>query len=405
MRIRLTKSSVLAFVVLAGPAALFLYSQLRGNVQPIRRVQDPYPVFADIAVDPGANIITVADENKFSLRTYDRNLSTGDVADPRTVITGTKSGIDFVCGVAIDPVQKQIYTANNDTAADLMVFNYDAHGDVPPERVLTPAATGTWGIGLDLVHDEVAVTVQHINKVAVYRRLATGEEKPVRIIQGPNTGLSDPHGIAIDSTNNEIFVANHDSWHEVLSGQADPNAITSQIARGTVTKEALAAVVRLDLRPSKGRFVEPSITVYSRTAANDAVPVRTISGPRTELSLPMKVFVDDVHNEVFVANSGTSAILVFSRTASGDVAPIRKIQGPDTHLKKPVGLFVDVKNDEVWATNPEEHSATVYPRTAAGNVKPLRMLRAAPEGAPAPGIGNPGGIAYDPMREQILVPN
>ena len=105
------------------------------------------------------------------------------------------------------------------------------------------------------------------------------------------------------------------------------------------------------------------------------------------------------------ANSGSSAILVFSRTARGDVAPIRKIQGPDTGLKKPVGLYVDTKNDEVWATNPELHTATVYKRTAEGNVKPLRTLRSAPDGAAAPGIGNPGGIAYDPVREQILVPN
>jgi hypothetical protein len=70
-----------------------------------------------------------------------------------------------------------------------------------------------------------------------------------------------------------------------------------------------------------------------------------------------------------------------------------------------VGLFVDIKNDELWATNPEEHTATVYRRTAQGNAAPLRTLRGAPEGTPSPGIGNPGGIAYDPMREQILVPN
>src|SRR5262245_11473832 len=190
-----------------------------------------------------------------------------------------------------------------------MVFNYEAHGDVPPDRVLTPAATGTWGVGLDLVHDEVAVSVQHVNKVAVYRRLASGEEKPLRIIQGPNTGLADPHGLAIDPDNDEIFVANHDSYHEVLAGQDDPNAVTAQIARGTATREQLAAV-RLDLRPSKGRFVEPSITVYSRTAENDARPVRVIQGPRTELNLPMKIFVDAAHNEIFVANSGSSAILV-----------------------------------------------------------------------------------------------
>src|SRR5437764_9270370 len=118
MRIR-KKSFALALLILAGPAVVFLFSQLRGNIAPIRTVQDPYPVFADIAVDPDSNLVAVADENKFSLRTYDRDLRSNDVADPRTVITGTKSGIDFVCGVAVDSVNKQLYTANNDTAADL----------------------------------------------------------------------------------------------------------------------------------------------------------------------------------------------------------------------------------------------------------------------------------------------
>jgi DNA-binding beta-propeller fold protein YncE len=403
MRIQYRPRLLLVFLV-AGPAALILFAQLRDNIAPIRSVQDPYPVFADLAVDPDANIVAVADENKFSLRTYDRDLRTTDVADPRTVLTGTKSGIDFVCGVAVDAAHKEIYTANNDTAADVMVFNYDAQGNMPPDRLFTPAATGTWGIALDLPHDEVVVTVQHVNKVAVYRRLAKGDEKPLRIIQGPDTGLADPHGVAIDSENNELFVANQDSYHEVLTGQADPNAVTARIARGTVTPEELAAI-RLDLRPSKGKFVEPSISVYSRTAQDDAVPMRVIQGPKTELDVPMKIFVDTTHNELFVANSGTSSILVFSRTASGDVSPIRKIQGPNTGLKKPVGLYVDVKNDEVWATNPELHTATVYSRTASGDVPPLRTLRSAPEGAAAPGIGNPGGIAYDPVREQILVPN
>src|SRR5215471_2229794 len=132
MRVRSKKSLMLAVLLLGGPTVLLLFSQLRGNLSPIRAVQDPYPVFADIAVDPDSNLVAVADENKFSLRTYDRQLDTRDVADPRTVITGTKSGIDFVCGVAVDPVNKQLYTANNDTAADLMVFNYDSRGDVPP---------------------------------------------------------------------------------------------------------------------------------------------------------------------------------------------------------------------------------------------------------------------------------
>src|SRR2546426_2995883 len=389
--------------LLSGPAALFLFSQLGTDMAPIRSVRDQYPVFTDVAVDPDANIVAVTDENLFSLRTYDRDLATNAVADPRTVITGNKSRVDFVCGVAIDPRNKEIYTVNNDTAADMLVFKYDASGNVPASRTLKPAPVSTWGVALDLTHDEVAVTIEHINKVAIYRRLAEGEEKPLRIIQGPDTGLADPHGIFVDASNNEIFVANHDSYHLAETSQEESTDVQGQLARGIATISVPQA--RLQPRASSGKFVEPAITVFSRTAENNASPVRVIRGPKTELSLPMKVFVDTVHNEIFVANSGSNSILVFSRTANGDVSPLRKIEGPATQLKKPVRLFVDLNNDEVWATSPEEHAAMVFRRTARGNAAPLRIVRGAPDGTPAPGIGNPGGIAYDPMREQILVPN
>lgn len=383
--------------------ALLLYAQGGGDLSPLRTVRDPFPVFTDVTVDPSANIVAVSDENRFSLRTYKRDADSNPVADPLTVITGPKSGVDFVCGVAIDPVNREIYAANNDTASNIVTFKYTDTGEVPPTRDLTTAPTGTWGVALDLKNNEVAVTIQHENKVQVYRRGASGEEKPLRIIQGPNAGLSDPHGIDIDPEYNEIFVANHDAYHEVQAGEVNPNVAIADFARGVQAPRV--ARERSVFRPSKGKFVEPSIKVFSRSANGDAVPLRVIQGPKTELSLPMKIFVDSIHNEIFVANSGSSSILVFSRTASGDVAPIRKIEGPATGLKKPVGLFLDLKNDELWATSPGEHTATVYRRTAQGNARPLRTLRGAPEGTPAPGIGNPGGIAYDPIREQLLVPN
>src|SRR6266850_4813157 len=191
-----------ALVLLSGPAVLYLFSQLGSNITPIRTVRDPFPTFTDIAVDPESNLLAVTDENLFSIRTYDRDLASNAVADPRTVITGNKSRVDFVCGVAIDPRNKEIYTVNNDTAADMLVFKYDASGNVPASRSLKPAPVSTWGVALDLTHDEVAVTIEHINKVAIYRRLAEGEEKPLRIIQGPDTGLADPHGIFVDAANN-----------------------------------------------------------------------------------------------------------------------------------------------------------------------------------------------------------
>jgi 6-phosphogluconolactonase (cycloisomerase 2 family) len=395
-----------AIVPLCSLAALLLYAQAGGDLKPLRAIKDPYPVFTDVAVDPESNIALMSDENLFSLRTYDRNNPNAPlnaISDPRTVITGPKSEVDFVCGVAIDPIHRELYSANNDTDSVLMAFKYEANGEVPPARKVDAAARGTWGVALDLKNDEIAVTVEHINQVEIYQREATGKDKPLRIIQGPKTGISDPHGIAIDAEHNELFVANHNSYHEVGTGEADPNAVSAAFARGEEAPQSVRE--RVEPRVSKGKFVEPSIRVYSRTANGDAAPLRVIQGPKTRLDLPMKIVVDSVHNEIFVANSGASSILVFNRTANGDAAPIRTIEGPATGINKPVGVYVDVKNDEVWATSPESHKATVYRRTANGNAQPLRTLRGAPEGTPAPGIGNPGGIAYDAKRDQILVPN
>src|SRR6058998_318197 len=253
MRIR--KSFLVFLLVLCGPAALVLFSQLSGDVAPLRQVRDRFPVFADVAVDPESNIVTVTDENLFSLRTYDRDLATNDVADPRTVVTGNRTRVDFVCGVALDPVHKEIYTVNNDTAADMLVFKYDATGNVPASRTLSPAAVSTWGVALDLTNNEVGVTVESINKVAIYRRLAQGDEKPLRVIQGPATGLADPHGIFIDAQNNEIFVANHDSYHDAVSSEDNPNTVQAQLARGIANLSV--PTERLELRPSNGKYVDP----------------------------------------------------------------------------------------------------------------------------------------------------
>src|SRR5439155_887873 len=250
--------------------------------------------------------------------------------------------------------------------------------------------------------------VQQVNKVAIFRRLAEGGEKPLRVIQGPDTGLADPHGIFIDAENNEIFVANHDSYHLAETSQEESTDVQGQLARGIATISVPQA--RLQPRASSGKFVEPAVTVFSRTAENNASPVRVIRGPKTELSLPMKVFVDTVHNEIFVANSGSNSILVFSRTANGDVSPLRKIEGPATKLKKPVGLFVDLKNDEVWATSPEEHSAIVFPNPlaeailvyrgdASGDAAPIRTIQ-----GPRTLLQENDELALDNVHDEIIVP-
>jgi DNA-binding beta-propeller fold protein YncE len=360
---------------------------LGGDIAPVRVVRDRYPVPAALAVDPINNVVVVSDENQFSLRLYDRTADQVGVAEARRVLSGVKTDIHFVCGVAVDPARKEMYSVNNDSLSRLVVFSYDQTGNVAPIREIETGKA--WGLFLDKEHAELALANQHENRILFFRQMATGEEAPLRVIQGLTTGLADPHGIYVDVKHDEVVVSNYGSWSlrdEERSSRAPQMAFSS------------------GERPA-GRFELPSIRVYPRTGNGDVPPLRTIQGKQTRLNLPGGVWVDAQRNEILVANDGGHSILVFDRNADGDVAPIRTIEGAATTLRNPTGVVVDAVNDELWVSNWGDHAATVYPRTARGNVKPLRTIRTAPKGSPTPGLGNPSAVTYDSTREQILVPN
>ena len=106
-----------------------------------------------------------------------------------------------------------------------------------------------------------------------------------------------------------------------------------------------------------------------------------------------------------MAKYGYDSILVFRVTDSGDAAPTRVLKGSRTQIKNPTDVFVDTVNDEIVVANMGNHRATVYHRTAQGDTPPIRTIRAAADGVPALQIANPGSVAYDSKREEIIVPN
>jgi len=166
---------------------------------------------------------------------------------------------------------------------------------------------------------------------------------------------------------------------------------------------ALAATVAATL--SGCGTPERSITVYNADAKGDVAPIRRIQGAKTGLNWPMAIDVDRTRNEIAVANNGDSSIRIFRRTDTGDVAPVRTIKGPATRITGPMGVAYDLENNEIWVANYGDHTALVFANTATGNVAPKRILRNAPAGSPTVGFGNPGAVAYDSKRDEILVPN
>jgi hypothetical protein len=343
---------------------------------PARVVHDSSPTFSAVGLDLTTNEVYLQDENLYGLRIYDRTTNTPKKAafsEPSRLIRGIKTRLEFNCDVWVDPTNGDVYSVNNDMVDRMVVFPRGAEGNVEPARQLhTPHRA--FGIAVDQRSQELYMTIEQPSvtegSVVVYRKGASGEERPIRTLAGEHTHLQDAHGVAIDTKNDLLFVGNHGAT-----------------------------------RQDGGHFNPPSITVYPLKADGDTAPLRIISGPKTQLNWPAHIYLDDQRGDLYVANDVGNAILVFHSDANGDVAPYRVIKGLKTGLKNPTGVFLDTKNDELWVSNMGDYRATVYPRTANGDVTPLRVIRSAPDGKTAEMIGNPGAVAYDSKREEILVPN
>lgn len=377
--------------VIAKPAQLEVPPERR---DPLRVLRDSFPGYTAVGVDVSRDEVILTDENLFQILVYDRLTDTPAISrsDPKRIIGGLSTKIEFQCGLYIDPNNGDIYAANNDTMRTLVVFSREAEGNVPPLRELrTPL--GTFGIAVDEAHQELILSVQHDNAVVVYRKEASGDEAPIRWLQGDRTRLADPHGIALDTKNDVLFVANFGSVRRVR----ESNSGADSGRNGPLGRNAIVA--------GSGQFRPPSITVYPRSASGDTPPLRVITGPKAQLNWPTGLAVDPERQELYVANDMGNSVLVFSAAASGDVGPIRILKGENTNLKNPTGLTLDFENDELWVTNFGNHTATVYPRTASGDVPPLRTIRSAPAGIPSLMIGNPGAVEFDTRRAEILVPN
>jgi len=359
--------------------------------KPIRMIRDNYAGFSAVAVDHKNDEVILSDENLFQILVYDRKANTppsAKMTEPKRILGGDKTEIEFQCGLYVDPKSGDIYGVNNDTVDQMVIFTRNQRGDTPPDRMLhTPH--GTFGIAVDENSEEMFLTIQHDHAIVVYDKNATGETNPKRLIQGGKTQLADPHGIAIDSKNRLIFVTNYGSTSTKVKsgGEQRQNWPLEGVVAGS------------------GRSLPPSITVYPMDAVGDVAPIRIIQGPKTKLNWGTGINIDPERSEIFVANDMTSEVLVYDLNANGDAAPKRVLAGPKTMIKSPTAVYVDMQNNELWVTNFGNHTATVYRRDAGGDTAPLRVIRSAPLDSPAPMLGNPHPVAYDTKRDQILVPN
>jgi DNA-binding beta-propeller fold protein YncE len=361
--------------------------------RPLRTIHDEYPAFSAVAVDAERNEVVLQDENLFQTMVFNRTTNTppnARMSEPKRAIRGPGTYLELNCAVYIDPKTGNIYSLNNDTEQHMTVFDREARGNASPVwKLRTPM--GAFGLAVDEETEELLITAQLTGSVSWFPKTARDDAPPTGLLQGDRTLLADPHGIALDTKQNVIFVAN---FGAVATERPHPPGDS---------RPPLWPFYR-EMVPGSGRFLPVSITVYDKKARGDVPPLRVITGPNTQLNWPVGLFVDSPRGELYVANDGGDSILVFRTDARGDAAPIRVLKGPRTKLRYPSSVFVDVKNDELWVASFGNHLATVYRRTAAGDTAPIRQIRSAPDGTPAPTLANTR-VGYDTKREQILAPN
>jgi DNA-binding beta-propeller fold protein YncE len=360
--------------------------------KPVSTVKDPRNTFAGLVVDPIRNEVVMAEENNFSILVYDRMTNTpasAALSEPKRMIQGENTFLEFACGVYVDPATGDIYGINNDTLNWMTVFDRNARGNTAPSRKLaTPHST--FAIVADEENQELIMTIQDPHAVVTFKKTAKDQDAPVRLLQGPKTQMADPHGLALDPKTGLIYVTNWGTHNE---------------RRTAPTRKANWPVGSENSIPGSGYFRPPSITVYRKDAQGDVEPLRVIQGPKTLMNWPTSIAVHPDRGELFVANDTADSVTVYRADASGDAAPIRVLKGPRSMIKNPTGVALDLKNNELWVANFGSHSATVFPVDAAGDPVPKRVIRSGPANAPSPMLSNPHTVAYDTKRDELLVSN
>src|SRR5688572_27007721 len=304
--------------------------------QPLRFIQDPYPAFSSIAVDPVRNEIVVTDENRFRIMVYDRLAVTpasAEATTPKRIINGLNTHTQYASDVYIDQPTGEIFVINNDTVHNTTVYGRQANGDSPPDREFV-SPYGNFGAAVDESRQEMYLTLQHNSAIMVYKKSSGMKDFAVRLIQGDKTQMGDPHGIAFDPKNRLLYVANYGTRHQVKMGT------TGSGGRPRIPNWP-AGNYGQEIIKGTGKFELPSIVVLPADSNGDVAPLRVIKGPKTRFNWPTGVAFDPERQELYVANQAGGEILVFRADQQGDVAPIRVLAGPKTLMKNPSDIFLD----------------------------------------------------------------
>jgi len=263
-------------------------------------------------------------------------------------------------GIVLDP-SGNVYVCDIGLATGIAsVFIYPPLGSSIGLLNESPTATisGTntllgfpWGIALDSSRN--IYVASNSGGLTVYSPVgsSTGllNEVPIADINGSNTGLDGPNGVALDS-GGKVYLADGgaDSVFVYPAGSNGNVAPIATINTSVVTGLSNATGIALDSggniylsergNPYYPCCPPPSVLVYPAGSNGNAAPIATISGRKTRLKHPDGIAIDSV-GKIYVADA--RKVLVYRAGSNGDAAPIAVIGLSKTGKQDSDGIAVD----------------------------------------------------------------
>lgn len=221
-------------------------------------------------------------------------------------------------------------------------------------------------IAYDEIHDEIYVTQQFGQGILVFRGGATGEEPPIRVINGSKTQLIAPDRLAVNPVHDEIYVPEGVKLL-VFSRTANGNVAPIRVIMGPDTGIGATRAVTVDPQRNlliaatqawgtdeENRARGSELRIFPRTANGNVKPLRVITGLRGMGNLAM-------HSPTgLIFSQQTRYVGVWHIDDNGRVAPRFTIGGPDGIFRQGRGLALDPKNQSVIASDKELNAVLTF---------------------------------------------
>jgi hypothetical protein len=249
-----------------------------------------------------------------------------------------------------------------------------AKENTPPTRVLAGQKTllsrTMHDIRYDPIHDEFIVNNPFAFAVLVFRGGASGEEPPIRIIQGPKTQLGSSSRLEIDPVNNEILIPEGRGvtvFDRLANGDVPPKRVLRNAGSGGGI--AVDSVHNLLILGAGGNNRNPgAVRIFNRTASGDEKPLRVIAGPKSGIIRALQMQVHPPTGWIAVTQPGESGTFdpggtfvgFWHITDNGDVPPRWKLAGPKSTLIKPRGVALIPEHKELIVADMSLNSVLVY---------------------------------------------